>query len=136
MGMRSVLIYMGGLAFAAMATPGVGILGGLIAMLPQSVTELSHVPAYGLLTWLLWGLLEKYEWPRRPALSVAMSSAFLFGIWMELCQAFVPGRVVDSGDLMMNGIGIVMAALVILWRDMTAESRHKLVPVRTCTHVN
>jgi VanZ family protein len=134
--MGSVLIYMGVLALATMTSPGVGILGGLISMLPQPVTDMSHVPAYGLLTWLLWGLLARYGWPRHLTLCIAITSAFVFGIWMELCQAFVPGRVADNGDVMMNGIGIVTAALLILWRGMSANNADKLVPARSCTHVH
>lgn len=136
MGLGSVLIYMGLLGFGAMISPGVGVFGQIIAMLPQSVTELSHAPAYGLLTWLVTGELQGCGWPRRYALFVAMASALVFGIWMEIFQGFVPGRVVDSGDVLMNGIGIAMAALLILWRGMPADSGGQLVPARACIHVN
>lgn len=49
----------------AMISPGVGFFGGLTAMLPQAVTELSHAPGYGLLTWLF---------------AAGMSVAFVFGL--------------------------------------------------------
>ena len=136
MGVGSVLIYMGVLGFAAMISPGVGIFGGLIAMLPQSVTEMSHVPAYGLLTWLLSRALQGYGWPRRDSLLFAIITPLIFGIWMELFQAFVPGRVVDSGDVLMNCLGIGMASCVILWRDISADSGVKVRAVHSRTHVN
>ena len=133
MGVGSVLIYMGVLGFGAMISPGVGIFGGLIAMFPQSVTEMSHLPAYGLLTWLLSGVLQSYGWPQCSALSGAIMTALVFGIGMEFLQGFVPGRVVDSGDVLMNGVGIAMTALLILWRSMPADKADKLVPARSCT---
>lgn len=128
MGVGSVLIYMGVLGFGAMISPGV-----LIALLPQWVTEMSHVPAYGLLTWLLSGVLQGYGWPQRSALFVAITTALVFGIWMEIVQGFIPGRIVDSGDVLMNGIGIGLAALLILWWGMAADKANKLVPARSRT---
>src|SRR5262245_19177881 len=133
MGVGSVLIYMGHLGSGAMISPGVGIFGGLIAMLPQWVTEMSHVPAYGLLTWMMSGVLQGYGCPQRAALFVAITTALVFGISMEFVQAFVPGRIVDSGELMMNGIGIGMAALLILWRGMPTDKAARLVPARSLT---
>jgi hypothetical protein len=94
-----------------MISPGVGFFGGLIAMLPQAVTELSHEPAYGLLTWLF---------------AAGMSAAFVFGLLMKICPAFVSGRVVDSGDIFVNTMGIGMAALLIWWRAMPAENPDKI----------
>jgi len=132
MGVGSVPIYMGVLGFGAMISPGVGIFGGLIPMFPQSVTEMSHLPAYGLLTWLLSGVLQGHGWPQRSALWVAIVIALVFGVGMEFLQGFVPGRVVDSGDVLMNSVGIGMATLLILWRSMAADKAEKLVPARSC----
>ena len=133
MGVGSVLIYMGVLGFGAMISPGVGIFGGLITMVPQSVTGMSHLPAYGLLTWLLSGALQGYGWPQRSALRGAIATALVFGVGMEILQGFVPGRVVDNRDVLMNGVGIAMATLLILWRSMPADKADKLVPARSCT---
>lgn len=134
--MGSVLIYMGLLGFGATTSPGVGILGRLIEMLPQPVTELSHAPAYGLLTWMLSGALQRYGWSQHYALFVAILTAFVFGIWMEIFQSFVPGRAMEGGDVLMNGIGIGTTALLILWREKSIDSRVKVVPARSYTHVN
>jgi hypothetical protein len=35
---------------------------------------------------------------------------------MEIAQAFVPGRVVDTGDLWMNAVGIGTSAALMRWR--------------------
>lgn len=113
MGLTAILTFMGILGLGAMLTPGEGFFGGLIIMLPQWVTELSHIPAYGLLTWLLAVVLQQYGWSHPSALLVAVAGATCFGITMELCQTFAPGRVVSLSDVMLNSIGVVTASVVI-----------------------
>ena len=70
--------------------------------------------------------------PQRSALFVAITTALVFSIWMEIVQGFIPGRIVDSGDVVMNGIGIGLAALLILWWGMPTDKVDKLVPARSC----
>jgi len=106
-------IYMVLLAFGAMATPGVGIGGSMLAVFPQPVTEYSHAPAYALLTWLLASGLRNQGWSKQMALWLAVMAAMIFGVWMEFLQAFVPGRTVDIYDVASNAIGIGLAALVL-----------------------
>jgi VanZ family protein len=106
-------MYMVLLAFGAIATPGVGIAGSLLAVVPQPVTEYSHAPAYALLTWLLTGGLRNRGWSKQMALRLGVMAAMVFGVWMELLQGFVPGRTVDIQDVAFNAIGIGLAALVI-----------------------
>jgi VanZ family protein len=101
------------LAFGAIATPGVGIAGSMLAVVPQPVTEYSHAPAYALLTWLLTGGLRNRGWSKRMALRLGVMAAMVFGVWMELLQGFVPGRTVDIYDVASNALGIGCAALVI-----------------------
>ena len=105
--------YMVLLAFGAMATPGVGIAGSMLAVFPQPVTEYSHAPAYALLTWLLTSGLRDRGWSTQMALWLAVMVAMVFGVWMEFLQGFVPGRTVDIHDVAFNAMGIGLAALVI-----------------------
>jgi VanZ family protein len=120
MGLTGALLYMVLLAFGAMITPGVGVGGFLLALLPQPVIEYSHVPAYGLLTWLLTSSLWRREWPQQTALWVSAVAAMVFGLWMEIFQGFVPGRAVEIGDVASNAIGIGLTALFIV----SAHSRY------------
>ena len=106
-------LYMVLLALGAMATPGVGIAGSMLAAVPQPVTEYSHAPAYALLTWLLASGLRNRGCSTQMALWLGVTTAMVFGIWMELLQQFVPGRTVDIRDVAFNAIGIGLAALVI-----------------------
>lgn len=128
MGLTGVLLYMVLLGFGAMITPGVGIAGSLLALVPQPLTEYSHVPAYGLLTWLLTSSLEGRAWPKRNALWMGAIAAMVFGLWMEILQGFVPGRVVDIGDVASNAMGIGLASLLI---ELTPpEQAKRLLPAR------
>jgi VanZ family protein len=102
------------LGFGAIITPGVGICGALLALFPQPVTEFSHVPAYGLLTWLLTSGLRQRAWPKPMALLVGITLPMVFGLLMEVLQGFVPGRVVDVDDVALNAVGIGLAALCII----------------------
>jgi VanZ family protein len=116
MGLALILLYMVLLGFGTIVSPGVGFFGGIIAMFPQWVTESSHAPAYGILTWLLASGFHRRGWPRPYALFAAGASAMVFGLWMEIIQGSVPGRVVSLEDVIANGAGIGMVVALILWR--------------------
>ena len=67
---------------------------------------------------------------------MAMAIALIFGIWMEILQGFIPGRVVDSGDIMVNAVGIGVAALLTLWRGMSAHSEIQFMRACSCTRMD
>jgi VanZ family protein len=114
MGLTGALFYMVLLAFGATITPGVGVGGSLLALLPQPVTEYSHAPAYALLTWLLTSSLRKRDWPQQTALWVSAVAAMVFGLWMEIFQGSIPGRAVEIGDVTSNAVGIGLSAVLIV----------------------
>jgi len=113
MGLLGPLLYLVLLIFGGLATPGTGIAGTLLAVVPQPVTEYSHAPAYALLTWLLTYGLQTRGWPRQSALQTSAVAAMVFGVGMEFLQAFVPGRTVDIHDVAFNAAGIAAAAFLI-----------------------
>lgn len=119
MSLTGIFTFLGLLGFGATISPGVGFFGKLILMLPQWVTELSHIPAYGLLTWLLAVTLQQRGWSQSYSLLIAGAGATGFGIGMELCQLFVPGRVVSFSDVMMNSIGVATASVLILSQSLS-----------------
>jgi VanZ family protein len=126
MGFALLLSYMVLLGFGTMVSPGVGFFGGIITMLPQCVTESSHVPAYGILTWLLSTGLHRLGWPLSYALFVAGTGAMVFGLWMEIVQGSVPGRVVSLEDAIANGVGIGMAVVLMLWEKCRCNLLYRL----------
>ena len=113
MGISLALLYMGVLGLGSAITPGVGMAGALLALCPQGATNYSHLPAYGLLTWLLAKGLKQQGCSERMALRLAMAAAMMFGLCMEVMQGFVPGRFVEAGDVLLNAMGIGLAALMI-----------------------
>jgi VanZ family protein len=130
MGLGTSLLYMVLLGFGSLITPGVGISGRLLEFFPRPFSEFSHVPAYGLLTWLLASGLRGREWPRGVALCVAVQAALVFGIWMEVFQGFVPGRIVEMGDVLMNAMGIGVASLLIGFRLLPIDEQSRRRPIR------
>lgn len=121
MGLALVLSYMVLLGFGMIISPGVGFFGGIIAMVPQWITDSLHAPAYGILTWLLVSSLHRRGWPRSYALFAAGAGAMVFGLWMEIVQGSVPGRVVSIEDVVTNGAGIAMMVVLILWNKMPVQ---------------
>lgn len=110
-----VLGYMAMLYLGASITPEVGILGKAITLVPWSLLEWAHAPGYGALAWMTARGLQFRGWPRFYALLIASAAAFVFGMWMEVYQGNVPGRSTSSEDLIVNGIGIGIAAM-IMWK--------------------
>jgi VanZ family protein len=113
-------MYMVLLAVGALATPGVGIAGSVLAVVPQPLTDYSHAPAYALLTCLLTGGLRNQGWSKQMALRLGVMAAMVFGVCMELLQGFVPERTVDIHDVAFNALGIGLAVLLL---EATPEPR-------------
>jgi hypothetical protein len=116
-----VVGYMGMLIAAALAAPGVGVLGEIIVWLPYGALDWLHVPAFGLLTWLAIRGLQRRGWPLPYALGTGMFGSFVFGLWIEVCQGSVEGRTTSSEDLFINTVSIIAAGVMLA--GWTAWSR-------------
>ena len=114
MGIRIVLGYMGLLYFGAMITPGVGLSGQLMVQLPVRLLDWAHAFGYGFLAVVLTRGLQRRAWPLAYALPIAGAAAFVFGLWTEVCQGSVPGRHSSVDDLVMDAVGIGLAAMLML----------------------
>ena len=113
MGVSGVVLYLVLLCFGATISPGVGVAGSMLALVPPAVTDFAHVPAYGVLTWLLASALQEQRWPKHMALRIAVVAAMVFGVCMELAQGFAPGRSADPRDVALNAVGITLALLLV-----------------------
>jgi hypothetical protein len=111
------LTYMVVLGVLATASPGIGILGWILLMLPGQLLDCLHAPAYGFLAWLSMTGLYRRRWPFLYALAAGSFFALLFGLWTETLQGSVPGRGSELKDLVVDGVGIVMAAVFVLWHS-------------------
>src|SRR5262245_53269813 len=85
--------------------------GGDISWWEHLVRKLGHVAGYALLTALLsWALLGTV---RRP-LHWAVAIAFLYACSDEFHQSFVETRHATPVDVLIDSVGIAVAAAVIL----------------------
>lgn len=110
--------YMAALELLAVSSPGAGPIGWLMLVLPGEFMEWMHAPAYGFLAWLTLIWLRRRSWPWPYAVPVGLSLALVFGLWTEVAQVSVPGREPSVKDLVVDGVGIVAAAMWIWWREM------------------
>lgn len=128
-----LLGYMGLLYFGAIIAPGVGLSGHLLVQLPAWLVDWAHAPGYGLLAILLTHGLQRRAWPLGYALMMAGTTAFAFGLFTELRQGSVPGRYSSIGDLLVNAVGIGIAAMVMAIRELRVplQSGHPTNPTVT-----
>ena len=126
MGVGIVLGYMGLLYIGAIIAPGVGLSGHLLAQVSGSLLDWLHAPGYGILAVLLTRALQHRAWPLVYALPVAAAGALVFGLWTEVFQISVQGRGASVDDLVMDAIGIGVAAMIFMVvgivRDRIASS--------------
>lgn len=78
-------------------------------MLPFSFL---HVIEYSALTFLFLRALFAYKNPPFRAFLLAIIITVVYGISDELHQSFVPNRVPDVMDVMMDGIGAVAGSFI------------------------
>jgi hypothetical protein len=129
-GFGIVLGYMGLLCFGAIIAPGVGLSGHLLILVPGSLLDWAHAPAYGILAVLLThGLLHR-AWPLTYALPVSAAAAFVFGLWTEVLQGSVQGRETNVDDLVVDAIGIGLAAVILLAEPV----RKRIISICACCH--
>ena len=115
----AVASYMALLTLLAVASPGVGLIGAGITVVPDDLRGWSHVPLYGGLAWLVIHSFQVRGWPTTAAVVVGASASILFGLWTELAQISAPGREPSIEDLLFDGLGIMTAAALLSLRAVT-----------------
>jgi hypothetical protein len=114
----TLIAYVGILSILAVASPGHGLLGSMLLVLPTVVLDWLHAPAYGLLAWLGITRFQRRGWPQPLAFAAGASFALIFGVWTETLQLSVPGRGLEIKDMLTDGIGIGMASLMAFRQSM------------------
>lgn len=76
--------------------------------------NLLHIPLYGGLTFLLFHIFKTQYIKLLTFLSAGLV-AFIIGIINEVYQSFVAGRITSLLDLLLNGIGIALTLLFIIF---------------------
>jgi hypothetical protein len=121
LGPAALLGYIALLSLLATTSPGNGLLGWGLVILPTPVLDSLHAPAYGLLAWLGISWLQKREWPQPLAMAAGSSFALVFGAWTETLQVSTPGRGLEVKDLLTDGVGIAVAVLMVLRHSMPMQ---------------
>jgi len=116
MGLGLILGYVGILLLAGLTPPGVGFLGELIVGIGSELLSWLHVPAFALLCWLITGAFYRRSWPRLYAWGAGMGCTILFGLWLEVLQGSVEGRVTAGEDLVIDALGATLAVAVDAYR--------------------
>jgi VanZ family protein len=78
----------------------------------ELLLTIGHIVAFGVMLVLLWWALC----PAPHALLVAFVTCCVFGTLTEFLQSLVPDRSVSLGDLAVNCLVSVAAALLIYWK--------------------
>jgi VanZ family protein len=112
---------MGLLYFGAVIVPGIGFSGYLLSQVPGNFLDWAHAPGYGILALLLTRGLQRRAWPLAYALPVAAAAALVFGLWTEVFQGSIQGRESNIDDLVVDAIGIGLAAIMML--SVTVRNR-------------
>jgi len=132
-----IVSYMLLLVGLAVAAPGIGLGGSLIELVPGNWRDAAHVPAYGLLAWLVtWGLRRR-GWPVLQATGIGVLAAGVFGLWTEVAQGTAPGRETSLHDVWNDLLGGMIAGALALWweRARTNSTSLKVAQARNHHHV-
>jgi VanZ family protein len=79
-----------------------------VAMIPPTVQDLLHIPAYGVLVLLWTSALRARGLAERWSLCAALPLASACGGMIEIYQAWVPGRIPSVVDFLCNAVGILL----------------------------
>lgn len=113
---------MGLLTLLAIASPGVGLIGAAMMIVPADLRGWSHLPLYGGFAWLVIHSLQVRGWPLAASVTVGAAFSMLFGLWTELAQISAPGREPSIDDLLLDGLGISTAATVLWFRSTSSRN--------------
>jgi len=82
-----------------------------------AVDKLGHITFYAILLILMvWGISKQKQWDTIQWIGfvAAMSIAFAYGASLEWVQSMLPHRCFDTADMLANGIGIVLASILLI----------------------
>lgn len=115
--MGTIIVYTGLLLLAGLTPPGQGILGEVIAGLGSDLLSWLHVPAFAALCWLTAEQFRRRAWPLPYAWVAGGCCTFVFGLWLEVLQGSVEGRVTTTEDLISDMAGIALACTAVACRS-------------------
>jgi VanZ family protein len=94
----------------------------------QLVMNLGHVPMFGVLTFCLFKTIVNNRQPSRTAVGAIFLGAAVVAVLDEWHQAFVPGRQVSLGDLLLDLTGIGGMLIFLHYRTPSRRSSPRDTP--------
>ena len=106
--MTILIVYLSSIPDLAILEPG--------SRTDQIVSNLAHIPAYGLLTFMWIKSFNGLAWHKSRALVklAVLAGLLLFSVSDEFHQSFVPGRTASAMDVGLDLLGILLGLGV--WR--------------------
>ena len=104
-----------GISFALSSIPDLDHTDGPIW---RALFNAMHAPLFGAVAWCIYKTFSRGRDGSRPALTLALVLAGLYGVLDEWHQSFVGGRDASLLDLLVDFIGITFVLLVLYWRAM------------------
>jgi len=96
-----------------------GPLEGWDTRLNPDLQNVLHVPAFGLMVFLLARAMDR---GRLWQLGLAAVACVAFGALLEWGQAVVPGRFGSLGDVLLNAVGVVLGTAIRLAQGTEARA--------------
>lgn len=112
-----------GLVFAISAIPDIESTHGVLKVVPNTVQNLLHIPAYGLLALLWIRALMAHGMAEQRAIFIAFLLASGYGALMEFAQAWIPGRFPSLSDFIFDLTGVLL--FIYLYRQI--KFRYEIV---------
>ena len=115
------------LLFVLATLPGDASAGDLMSVVPPSLQNLAHVPAYGFLALLWVTTLKNLGMTHQGSLVLATFLASTYGALTEICQIWAPGRYPSVSDGLLDLVG---SLLVVSMYQMPGFPRYGLTDMR------
>ncbi len=112
-----LLIFWTGVIFYLSSQPD--LKSGFESWLDFILRKMAHITEYGILVFLAWRAAgDEGEKKSGKYLVGAIIFSFLYAVSDEYHQSFVAGRVGSPADVLIDSIGIIIAGMVIVKRNI------------------
>lgn len=98
-----------------------------LAWQTELVSMAAHAMEYLILAVLLWMAVARTSWLRERTAVIVLGIACLYAVSDEVHQFFVPGRVTDVRDLLVDALGVAVGVWLISRRRSRDHGAQKRV---------
>lgn len=95
----------------------------LLTFISPTLQNALHIPAYGLLAWLICEAANRRGSSPNLSMIAGMATAMSYGMLMEVIQIWVPGRYPSAMDIAFNALGAGIGSWI--WKK---SARHRSLP--------